>query len=541
MLDGNVERGMIVDGVYGKQILDIDGPELLEDVGEFDESVEQTLQDAYGEEGEDERTGDDPYGGMPLDLYENIVEFKRSGTYPTFIDSRHDRSALSHWRARCLRFVLADDNETLLYYNPSSSVNDQPKVVVKKGEVRRVIERIHDLIGHLGQKRTQIVVLKKLHWRSVRQDVKTFINSCAFCNQKKLEGKKILKAPVDVTSDNFDLTIEVRSKPLQNGELYDRLTFNLIGYNEQEVRAAAVTRMTAYTFKETASELRGRFARPGSAGTSNFRRQPYIKRTRYSPYASGFIVPYAGKHKNDVRFFIEVFQDERDPALSSSYSGQIYQADDASENHHIEGSDVQQNAPVSMSSQSADSVKTEAASVNSQQMPSTSRRDLLSTPRLATFNGARQKKSSKSLGNLGLATRFNLAVGSNTDRPDADNVEMLLPSFESVNSRPEMTSLPPVMLMPSVDPEVIHLQKELLLRQLRLQRMQEKVLQAQFNTIRLPIARYEEIDPDGGQVQILGEDGDEEFIGERVDEEQQLNVINSGDESGDEIMRESTT
>ncbi|VDN34715.1 unnamed protein product [Cylicostephanus goldi] len=65
---------------------------------------------------------------------------------------------------------------------------------------------------------------------------------------------------------------------------------------------------------------------------------------------------------------------------------------------------------------------------------------------------------------------------------------MLLPSFESVNNRPEMTSLPPVMLMPSVDPEVIHLQKELLLRQLRLQRMQEKVLQAQFNTIRLPIA-----------------------------------------------------
>ncbi|VDO90374.1 unnamed protein product [Heligmosomoides polygyrus] len=124
--------------------------------------------------------------------------FFRTGTYPANIGSRHDRSAYSHWRSRCLRFVLADDNETLLYYNPSSSVNDQPKVVVKRGEVRRVIERIHDLIGHLGQKRTQIVVLKKLHWRSVRQDVKTFINSCPFCNQKKLEGKKILKAPVDL-------------------------------------------------------------------------------------------------------------------------------------------------------------------------------------------------------------------------------------------------------------------------------------------------------------------------------------------------------
>lgn len=90
--------------------------ELLEEVGEFDESVEQTLRDAYGEDGEDDRTGDDPYGGMPLELYDNIVEFKRSilhlknrvrqelnyicrsGTYPPNIGVRHDRSALSHWR-----------------------------------------------------------------------------------------------------------------------------------------------------------------------------------------------------------------------------------------------------------------------------------------------------------------------------------------------------------------------------------------------------------------------------------------------------------
>ncbi|ETN75024.1 hypothetical protein NECAME_12559 [Necator americanus] len=114
-----------------------------------------------------------------------------------------------------------------------------------------------------------------------------------------------------------------------------------------------------------------------------------------------------------------------------------------------------------------------------------------------------------------------------------DNTEILLPSYDAVHIRPEMSSLPPIMLMPSLDPE-------LLLRQLRLQRMQEKVLRAQFNSLRLPIARYEEIDPDGGHVELLVE-GDEEFIGERVDDEQELNVTNSGDESGDEIMRESPT
>ncbi|EPB72482.1 hypothetical protein ANCCEY_08423 [Ancylostoma ceylanicum] len=404
MLGGNVERPMIVDGDYDKQILDIEGPELLEEVGEFDESVEQTLQDAYGDEGEDERTGDDPYGGMPLELYENIVEFKRTGSYPPNIGVRHDRSALSHWRARCLRFILADDNETLLYYNPSSSVNDQPKVVVKKGEVRRVIERIHDLIGHLGQKRTQIVVLKKLHWRSVRQDVKTFINSCAFCNQKKLEGKKILKAPVDVTSDNFDINVEVRNKTLANGEIYDRFNFTLIGYNEQEVRAAAVTRMTSYTFKETASELRGRFSRPGS--------EPG---------------------------FIEVFHDERDPTLSSAYSGHVYPVEELAESQPVnETSDDQHNIAPSMSRVQT---KTEVGTITSSQIPSSSKREHIITPRLATFSGGRQKKASKTLSNLGLATRFSLAMGENTDRTVFLCLNIHIATFANLLNHPFSLSL----------------------------------------------------------------------------------------------------
>lgn len=73
---------------------------------------------------------------------------------PSSVDRRLDRSAPSHWRARCKCFSMADDGETLLYYNPDNQQNAIPKVVVKKGEVRRVLERVHELIGHLGQKRT---------------------------------------------------------------------------------------------------------------------------------------------------------------------------------------------------------------------------------------------------------------------------------------------------------------------------------------------------------------------------------------------------
>ncbi|PIO74294.1 hypothetical protein TELCIR_03704 [Teladorsagia circumcincta] len=463
MLGQAVDRQIIVDGVYDKQELDIETPEeLLQEVGEYGESIDHSLNDAYGDEAEQERHGDDPYGGMPLDLYDNIVEFKRTGTYPANIGARHDRSALSHWRARCLRFVLADDNETLLYYNPSSSVNDQPKVVVKRGEVRRVIERIHDLIGHLGQKRT---------------------------------------------------------------------------YNEHEVRAAAVTRMTTYTFKETANELRGRFARPNSGIPTNFRRQPYIKRTRYSPYASGFILPYAAKHKNDEPGFIEIYQEDRPSSLATTFNGHVYPVEELPESQQIEEPPVgHNNMQANLPRPNSMSAKAEARN-SSHQMQAEAKREGPSTSRTPAYTETRPKKNSKGAA-LGLAARFNLSLGDTLERADpCDNTEFLLSSYEAIQSRPEMSVLPPIMLMPSVDPEVIHMQKELLMRQLRLQRMQEKVLQAQFNSVRLPIARYEEIDPDGERVQLLGEEEDDDFIGETVEEEQELNVMNSGDESGDEMIR----
>ena len=103
-----------------------------------------------------------------------------------------------------------------------------------------------------------MVVLRKLYWRSVRQDVKTFIASCDFCTEKKLHGRKITKAPVDITSENFDISVLVRENIVSGST--DRLEFHLLGYNEAEVREASYTRMTSYTFKETASEYRSRYS-----------------------------------------------------------------------------------------------------------------------------------------------------------------------------------------------------------------------------------------------------------------------------------------
>ena len=108
--------------------------------------------------------------------------------------------------------------------------------------------------------------------------------------------------------------------------------------------------------------------------------------------------------------------------------------------------------------------------------------------------------------------------------------------MEAVQNRAEMVGLAPIMMMPSSDPEVITLQKEvypapsrlikhlqLLSRQLHIQELQEKVLQRQLED-----ARYEQIDPQAGRMQIL-EDSNEAAI-------EELNVMDSGED--EEIIKQ---
>lgn len=67
-------------------------------------------------------------------------------------------------RMRCIRFILSwSDGETLLYYNDRSGSNETPRFVVKKGEVRSILQRVHEMIGHLGMKRTLDFV--RLFWK----------------------------------------------------------------------------------------------------------------------------------------------------------------------------------------------------------------------------------------------------------------------------------------------------------------------------------------------------------------------------------------
>ncbi|CAB3402557.1 unnamed protein product [Caenorhabditis bovis] len=576
-----VVDNMVVEGYEEIAVADMN--ELVVQSEGGNESIAYEDDDMRSEDG-------DGYGGMSPELYADIVEYKRTGLVPSSIDKRMDRSAPSHWRSKCTRFTMADDNETLLYYNPTSPVHDQPKVVVKKGEVRKVLERIHELIGHLGQKRTQIVVLRKLYWRSVRQDVKNFVISCDFCNQKKLEGRKIVKSPVDITSENFDINVSIRDSSLPNG---DRLEFTLVGYNEQDVRDAAYTRMTSYTFKETSNEYRSRFSlREPQVPT--FRRQPYIKRN--GDVAIGFLLPYQQRSRTMEPEFIEIFEQRSVPYAEDGTEyeqvveeivdsidmkrrrgdGQPITLDGQQLNMKFKEEEVEEEVDMdsSMNSSQAGPSRTAQASTSTDKNPNkdadqdmnqshTANRiqremevdveEQAHTSRIQSNQMAKQQEhrmlrypvkrseadaeyvqtsrrrtngsttttslTKKRKGDQpsisGMAARFSMAIG------DSNNIDTKMmqcnnpnyvAQFDGSSSRPELIGLPPVCLMPSLDPEVTLLQKEFLQRQLKLQKLQEKILQSQYDaSMRIPITRY---------VQSTEHEVQEENL-----EDQELNVM----------------
>ncbi|CAJ0942419.1 unnamed protein product, partial [Mesorhabditis belari] len=447
---------------------------------------------------EEEAENLNDYGGMDPALYEAIVEFKKFNHYPRIpqsMDSRGARTANCHWRLKCNRFLVSEaDNETLLYYNPNNTT-EEPKVVVKKGEVKRVIERIHELIGHLGMKRTQYSIMRKLYWRSVRQDVRNLVNNCQFCVSKKVEGKKIMKAPVDIMSEDFDLNIVYRSTRDLEENGGERLLFSLKGIDEEEVRLAAVQRMTTYTFKETTTD------RPPRMQSSTFRRQPYVRKSRFSPSATGFLLPFngPGEYSKKENNFIEVYPSEiiaendyesivaeglvPSGALEEEVVEEVVEAEEVEYVQHRETwqeagpSNVDKPMMESRMQREIESISPEHIIGQYLQMDS-SRKISHQPSRTLTLNRNRNKFSTHVLGAGG---RFS---GSLTAPEklifDAGH---LVNSYEETTQRVELCPLAPIMFLPSTDSDVIILQKELLERQRKIQLMQQEILQAQLDAL----------------------------------------------------------
>ncbi|GMT17484.1 hypothetical protein PFISCL1PPCAC_8781, partial [Pristionchus fissidentatus] len=500
------------------------------------------MPDDYVEEevhGEEE--DDDTYGGMPPHLYDAIVEFKRSGAYPDMADQRVDRSAHCHWRLRCGRFSMNEDGMTLMYGGENVHV-DQPKYVIRKGEVKDVVERVHTLIGHVGTKRTQAALMKKLYWRSVRNDVKQFVTNCAFCQDKKIQGKKLSKAPIDIQSENFDLDVDVRYTNIPGQRI---LAIHLAGYDEDYVRQAAMTRMTSYTFRST--EHRKVYRTP-----SMFKRQPYFRRPRFDPQTpSGFLVPVLNGQSTREQQYMSVQTSSRGDEMAERLHGgadKTKYIDDMDDDEEEELTPVDPTvASPSRAASAASSggggaaaAATLAADMQEQlqQQPtpqrqrSAGRRSSVGKAKVYDVHhpAYRRSKTERAMKEErrqerehgaalhGAASRLSGMFtqsalrgypqsgggGPSTSAASAAERHLIygqsaglvghdvITSYEEARDRPELTLLPPVLLMPSNDPEVTMMQKELLTRQLDIQKLQMRVLQAH-----LEATRYEEVVVDG--------------------------------------------
>ncbi|GMR41200.1 hypothetical protein PMAYCL1PPCAC_11395 [Pristionchus mayeri] len=485
---------------------------------------------------------DDIYGGMDHHLYDAIVEFKRSAHYPDLADQRTDRSAHCHWRLRCSRFDMHADDMTLMYKGNEDRV-EHPKFVIKKGEVRGMIERVHTLIGHVGTKRTQAALQKRMYWRSVRNDVMTYVQNCGFCRDKKQQGKKLAKAPIDIQSDSFNLNITVEYTTIPGQRI---IRVGLHGYDEEFVQKAMLARMTTYTFRSTDSDYRKSYRAPAF-----FKRQPYLRRPpRFEPRVQSlaYLNPMMNRAPREPSYLMSgrrVEDMERiQAAKRAKFIDDIEEEDEELTPVDPSVASTSRAAPAAAQAAVEDDAD-DAAAAAAADAPSTSRPRPITAPRKPALRPAivydtnhpvyrrakaeraikqdRHQRRSEYGAMRGAATRLSgmmnirgepssstSALLSSVDntlqyglREGVISQHDILTPFEDPRERSTLGPLPLVMFIPSHDPEVVELQKVLLNQQIEIQKMQMRELRRMQHIE----TRYEEVEVDGRE--MVDEDGRE--------------------------------
>ncbi|CAI4229804.1 unnamed protein product [Auanema sp. JU1783] len=186
-----------------------------------------------------DETDDNDYGGMDCNLYNSIVNFKKTGKYPTMIEDHQkmSRNALFHWRMRCAKFMLSS-KDTLLYVDKQNSKSG--RVVVKRGEVKIAIKVVHERNGHVGQKQTQNLISRKLYWHGMRKDVARYINECSFC-----QTLKAIKKPKDICLN----------LPNEEVRILDRLQLNINVSNITNLTPNFISGKITPSNKETNNDI----------------------------------------------------------------------------------------------------------------------------------------------------------------------------------------------------------------------------------------------------------------------------------------------
>jgi len=126
-------------------------------------------------------------------LYEEYLYFLQSGKYPSNIanlSNATDRKNKKLSFARKARRFIVRKNSLMIRKGGIR------KRVPKSFEAVPIIERIHENLGHLGQKNTQDIISQKYFWDGMTDRVNDFLKRCHKCQfySKRFSKKAPLKS-----------------------------------------------------------------------------------------------------------------------------------------------------------------------------------------------------------------------------------------------------------------------------------------------------------------------------------------------------------
>ena len=90
--------------------------------------------------------------------------------------------------------------DNLLYKVQKINGRMRTRLYIPKSKRQTIMHSIHDLMGHLGRRRTYYTVAEKYYWMGMYCDIYDYVSACDQCNRKKNTSRLATDQPTVVTS-----------------------------------------------------------------------------------------------------------------------------------------------------------------------------------------------------------------------------------------------------------------------------------------------------------------------------------------------------
>ena len=114
------------------------------------------------------------------DILKRVIYYRDQGRIPTAAERKEERRDVV--RLLCERVII--ERNGLLYHKLDDSDNYQ--LLLPYSQRARVLENLHDDVGHQGIPRTEALVRERCYWLGIHNYVKDWINNCERCVKSKM-------------------------------------------------------------------------------------------------------------------------------------------------------------------------------------------------------------------------------------------------------------------------------------------------------------------------------------------------------------------